>query len=177
MSKRKDATLWKCIRNALAAAAIGTGLALTATGAFATTLLPNTRHDFLFTGDVLELHFKPESITDYSYSAGGVIQWANSESTCNWCGNYAGQWQLSHYNPEQTVKIYFGELLTNVWLRLHPTHGVSVVDVVENAPAPVPVGPGAVFLLTGLAGLGLARAMNGVKRGDPDVVPESCGWA
>lgn len=153
MSKRKDATLWKCIRNTLAAAAIGMGLALTATGAFATTLLPNTRHDFPFTGDTLELHFKPESITDYSYSAGGVIQWANSEATCNWCGNYAGQWQLSHYNPEQTVKIYFGELLTNVWLRIHPTHGVSVVDVVEDAPAPVPLPASIGFLILGLLAL------------------------
>lgn len=54
---------------------------------------------------------------------------------------------------------------------------LTFVEGVVDAPAPVPVGPGAVFLLTGLAGLGLARAMNNVKRGDPDRVPDSCGWA
>lgn len=158
MSKRKDATIWKCIRNATIAAAIGIGAAALITPAFGTTLLPNTRNDFRFTGDTLTLHFKPEGITDYSYSAGGVIQWADSEAVCNWCGHYAGQWQLSHYQSTQTVRIFFGELLTNVWLRLHPTHGASVVDVPSKTPATVPLPAAGVLLLAGLGALAVMRS-------------------
>lgn len=121
------------------------------------------------------------SFTNAEWWSGGSILYTTDKTlTKPWEAKALDTWAVSIVNPTDifvwtydTVQEFGRFFVVGTYGKSWVHANVTGVD----APAPVPVGPGAVFLLTGLAGLGLARAMNSVKRGDPDVVPESCGWA
>lgn len=98
----------------------------------------------------VDLSFFATSATpDYSYAAGGVVQWSTAQ-VCAWCGTTAGDWQLYWNKTDAKLTVDFGQVWETVYLTLYPTHGTTAFSLANpvNDTAPVPV-PAAGALLGG----------------------------